>query len=149
MLRGPTGPAVSSVRERLEALCRQRILVLDGATGSLIQGLGLSEAEFRGERYADHDVDLRGNDPVLALTRPDVVASIYDAYFEAGSDIVQTVTFTATSIAQADYRLEDAALDMNRESARLARQACDAWTARTPERPRFVAGSVGPLNKKL
>ena len=136
-------------REQLEALCRERIVVLDGATGSLIQGYGLSESDQRGERLRDHPVDVKGNDPLLALTRPEVLEEIHQNYYEAGADICLTVTFTATSISQADYRLEPLVYEMNREAARIARAAADDWTARTPDQPRFVAGSVGPLNKTL
>ena len=140
---------MTSTRDRLEALAHERILVLDGATGSLIQSYGLSEADHRGERFADHPVDIKGNDPVLALTRPEVIREIHDRYYEAGADICLTVSFTSTSIAQADYQLEAAVYDMNVQAAAIARQSADAWTARTPDRPRFVAGSVGPLNKTL
>ena len=142
-------PSRQGVSQRLEALCAERILVLDGATGSLIQGFGLGEADFRGERFADHPVDVKGDDPILTLTRPDVIEAIHDRYYEAGADICLTVSFTATAISQADYRLEPHVYDMNRAAAELARRACDAWTERTPERPRFVAGSIGPLNRTL
>ncbi|MBM2823212.1 MAG: metH, partial [Thermoleophilia bacterium] len=108
-----------------------------------------SEEEYRGERFRDHPRDVRGDPDLLNLTRPEVVAEIHNAYFEAGADIATTNTFTATSIGQADYALEDVAAEMSLEGARLARAAADEWTARTPEKPRFVAGSVGPLNVTL
>lgn len=127
----------------------ERILVLDGSWGVLLQGRGLSEEDFRGERFRDHARDVKGDPDLLNLTRPDIVASIHSSYFEAGADITTTNTFTATSIGQADYGLEDAVYDMNVAGARLARAAADEWAARTPERPRFVAGSVGPLNVTL
>jgi 5-methyltetrahydrofolate--homocysteine methyltransferase len=121
--------------------------VLDGATGTLIQRYGLTEADFRGQRFADHPCDLRGDSDVLCLTRPDVVRAVHDAYLAAGADIITTDTFTATRIAQADYGLEDAAYEMHVEAARIAREAADAAEAREPGRPRFVAGSLGPTNK--
>jgi 5-methyltetrahydrofolate--homocysteine methyltransferase len=133
----------------LETLLSQRILVLDGAMGSLVQGYGLSESDFRGTRFAEHPRDLKGNTDVLVLTRPDVIDEIHRAYLDAGADIIETATFTATSISQADYGLERAAYEMNVAAARIARRACDETTARTPDRPRFVAGSIGPLNKTL
>ena len=133
----------------LEELLSSRILLLDGATGTLFQGLGLSEEEYRGIRFADHPRDLKGNHDVLSLTRPEAVRSVHELYLEAGADIVETNTFTATAIAQADYALEPFAREMNREAARIARETVEAWTVRTPQRPRFVAGSVGPTNRTL
>jgi 5-methyltetrahydrofolate--homocysteine methyltransferase len=138
-----------NVAAELRKLMEERILVLDGAWGVLIHQRGLSEAEYRGERFRDHPRDLRGDPDLLNLVRPDLVSSIHDAYFEAGADIATTNTFTATRIGQADYALEDVAAEMSREGARLAREEADRWTAKTPERPRFVAGSVGPLNVSL
>jgi 5-methyltetrahydrofolate--homocysteine methyltransferase len=138
-----------TVQERLRELLAEKILVLDGSWGVLIHRRELSEEEYRGERLASHSHDVKGNPDLLNLTRPQVVSEIHDAYFEAGADIATTNTFTATSIGQADYALEGLAAEMSLEGARLARAAADAWTARTPERPRFVAGSVGPLNVSL
>ena len=123
--------------------------MLDGSWGVLIHRRGLSEEEYRGERFAAHTHDVKGDPDLLNLTAPHIVAEIHDAYFEAGADIATTNTFTATSIGQADYALEGAAAEMSLAGARLARAAADAWTARTPEKPRFVAGSVGPLNVTL
>ena len=128
---------------RLRALLDQRIVVLDGAWGVLLQGRGLTEAEFRGDRFADHPKDVKGDPDLLNLTQPDIVASIHREYLEAGADITTTNTFTATSIGQGDYGLQDAVYDMNVEGARLARTAADAFE------DRFVAGSVGPLNVTL
>ncbi len=128
---------------------RSRILVLDGATGTLVQRAGLTEEDYRGDRFADPATragDLRGNSDVLVLTRPDVVRDIHRTYLEAGADIVETDTFSAQRISQADYGLQQHAYEMNLEAARLARAACDAMTARTPDRPRFVAGALGPTN---
>ncbi len=138
-----------SVRSQLEGLLAERILVLDGSWGVLIHRRGLSEEEYRGERFAKHTRDVQGDPDILNLTQPDLVSSIHDDYFEAGADIATTNTFTATRIGQADYGLEDAAADMSLAGARLARKAADEWTVKTPEKPRFVAGSVGPLNVSL
>jgi 5-methyltetrahydrofolate--homocysteine methyltransferase len=126
-----------------------RIAVLDGSWGVLIHRRGLTEADYRGERLAGHARDVKGDPDLLNLTQPDVVRELHDAYFEAGADITTTNTFTATSIGQADYSLETLAAEMSLEGARLARNVADAWTARTPEVPRFVAGAVGPLNVSL
>jgi 5-methyltetrahydrofolate--homocysteine methyltransferase len=125
----------------------QRILVLDGAMGTLVQQHRLTEEDYRGERFHDWEGQLKGNADVLSLTRPDVIASIHRAYLEAGADIVTTNTFTATRISQADYAMADLAHEMNVAAARIARAECEAMTARTPERPRYVAGSLGPTNR--
>src|SRR5574337_741314 len=127
---------------QLPALLRQRIVVIDGAMGTMIQRLGLGEADFRGARFADHPKDLRGDSDLLCLTRPDVVRSIHDAYLAAGADIIETNTFGATSVAQADYGLAALAREINVAAARIARAAADACA--TPHRPRFVAGALGP-----
>ena len=140
---------MSDVESRLRALLDERILVLDGAMGSLIQAHGLDEADFRDERFRDHSIDLKGNNELTVLTRPDVVEEIHSAYLEAGADIVLTNGFSANAISQSDYGLEDYCLEMNREAARIARRAADAWSERTPERPRFVGGNLGPTNRTL
>ena len=127
-----------------EALQR-RVLVLDGATGTMQQGYGLTESDYRGERFAGHPADLAGNGDVLSLTRPDVIEATHRAYLEVGADIIETNTFSATRIAQADYALEDAVADMNFASATIARRAADAFA--TPDRPRWVAGVLGPTNR--
>ncbi|MFN3584609.1 homocysteine S-methyltransferase family protein [Phenylobacterium sp.] len=129
----------------LKAAAKERILILDGAWGVMIQKRGLSEADYRGERFKDAPGELRGNNDVLCLTRPDIIAELHDAYFEAGADISETNTFSATAIAQAEYGLQAAVRDINVEGARLARAAADRWTAKQPDKPRFVAGSIGPL----
>ncbi|MBA2345044.1 MAG: homocysteine S-methyltransferase family protein, partial [Rubrobacter sp.] len=129
------------------ALLKQRILVLDCAKGTMIQGYGLPEDEYRGERFADHPNELKGNNDVIALTRPDILRAIHDACLESGSDIIGTNTFTSTSISQSDYGLEDLAYELNREAASIAREAADAFAEKTPERPRFVAGAIGPTNR--
>ncbi len=140
---------MEDIRAHLQHLLAERILVLDGAWGVLIHRRGLSEAEYRGERFRDHHKDVQGDPDLLNLTHPEIVTEIHDAYFAAGADIATTNTFTATRIGQADYDLGDVAAEMSLEGARLARQAADEWTRRTPERPRFVAGSLGPLNVTL
>ncbi|MFT7578795.1 MAG: 5-methyltetrahydrofolate--homocysteine methyltransferase [Myxococcota bacterium] len=136
-------------RKQLEALMDQRILVLDGAMGTMLQGYELGEADFRGERFKDHPSDVKGNSDLLCLTRPDVVRAIHDAYLDAGADMIETNSFTATTIAQDDYGLSHIAYDLNVAAAKIAREAADARTALTPEKPRFVVGSVGPLNRTL
>jgi 5-methyltetrahydrofolate--homocysteine methyltransferase len=133
----------------LRELLRQRILVLDGAMGTMIQRRGLTEADYRGARFERHPKDLKGDTDVLALTRPDVLRAIHDEYFDAGADIAETNTFGATSIVQAEYGLEHAAYEINLAAARVAKESAVAWTKRTPRKPRFVAGSIGPLNKTL
>ena len=130
---------------RLEDLVRQRILILDGAMGTMIQQYGLTEADFRGEYFNDVPGQLKGNNDVLCLTRPDVVSDIHRKYLAAGADIIETNSFNATRVSQADYHLERYVYDINLAAARLARQAADAFS--TAEKPRFVAGSVGPTNK--
>ena len=137
------------VRARLDAALRERILILDGAMGTMIQRRRLGEADFRGERFAGHVHDLAGDNDLLVLTQPDVIAAIHDEYLEAGADIIETNTFNSTAIAQADYGLEAIVYELNRDAARLARQAAERWTARTPDRPRFVAGAIGPTNRTL
>src|SRR2546430_3665410 len=133
----------AGVRSRLAALVGERIVVLDGAWGVLLQGQGLSEEEFRGERFRDHDHSLKGDPDLLNITRPDLVSEIHRGYLEAGADITTTNTFTATSIGQGDYGLQGAVYDMNVAGARLATQAAAAFG------DRLVAGSVGPLNVTL
>ena len=123
----------------------KRILILDGAMGTMIQRYKLGEADFRGERFAEHHKDLKGDNELLSLVRPDVISEIHRQYLEAGADVIETNTFGATSIAQGDYDLPELAYEMNLESARLARAACDAYS--TPEHPRFVAGALGPQPK--
>ncbi len=137
------------IRRTLEALLAKRILVLDGAMGTMIQRLKLTEAEFRGDRFAAHPRDLRGDNDLLVLTRPEAIAAIHSQYFEAGADLVETNTFNSTSIVQADYGLESLAYELNVEAAKLARTAADEWTAHTPHQPRFVVGSIGPMNRTL
>jgi len=128
-------------------LLTERILLLDGATGTLIQTHKLREEDYRGARFADHPSDLKGNNDLLCLTRPDVVRSVHDAYLAAGADIVETNTFNATTVAQADYGLESIVYEINLRAAQIAREACDAVAYDDPEKPRFVAGVLGPTNR--
>ncbi len=125
----------------------QRILFLDGAMGTMIQTYKLGEADYRGDRFADWGRDLKGNNDLLSLTRPEIIRAIHAAYLEAGADILETNTFNANRISMADYGMEDLAREINREGARLARAAADVMTAETPDRPRFVAGVIGPTNR--
>ena len=126
----------------LPALLAQRILIIDGAMGTMIQRYKLSEADFRGQRFQDHPKDLKGNNDLLVLTQPQVIRQIHEQYLAAGADLVETNTFGATSIAQDDYRLGHLAREMNVAAAKLARDACDKYA--TPDKPRFVAGALGP-----
>ena len=131
----------------LTAALRERVLVLDGAMGTMIQGYGLSEADYRGDRFADHQDDQQGNNDLLALTQPDIITAIHRAYLEAGSDLLETNTFNAQRISLADYGMQDVAYELNVAAAALARAECDAMTARTPDRPRYVLGTLGPTNR--
>ena len=135
--------------EKLKQIAKERVLILDGSWGVMFQKRKLDEADYRAERFKDHPGQLKGNNDILCLTRPDIVGDLHDQYYGAGADISETNTFSATTIAQADYELESAVRDINFEGARIARERADAWTAREPHKPRFVAGSVGPLNKML
>ena len=131
--------------QALPGILADRIVILDGAMGTMIQRFKLGEAQYRGARFKDFHCDVKGNNELLSLTRPDVITDIHERYLAAGADLIETNTFGATSIAQADYDMADLAAEMNRESARLARAACDKYS--TPEKPRFVAGAVGPTPK--
>lgn len=138
-----TNPRTSAIYEAIQ----KRILILDGAMGTMIQRYKLTEADFRGERFTDHPSDLKGNNDLLLLTRPDVISAIHRAYLEAGADILETNTFNAQRISQADYHLEHVAYELNREGARIAREVADEFTVLTPDKPRFVAGVLGPTNR--
>ncbi len=128
-------------------LLESRILVLDGAMGTMIQQYQLEEDDFRGSRFENHADSLKGNNDLLSLTRPDVIQAIHEAYFKAGADIAETNTFSSTSIAQADYNLQTAVYDINFQSARIAKAAARKYSDLTPNQPRFVAGSIGPTNR--
>jgi 5-methyltetrahydrofolate--homocysteine methyltransferase len=136
--------------ERIKALktaASERILFLDGAMGTMIQRYKFEEADYRGERFADWPSDLKGNNDLLVLTQPDIIRDIHEAYLEAGADILETNTFNAQAISMADYGMESLSYEMNVVAARLAREAADKWSEITPDRPRFVAGAIGPTNR--
>ncbi len=145
------GSGSPSIHRNTETLIREiakkRILVLDGAMGTLIQMLRLKEEDFRGERFADWPRHLRGNNDLLVLTKPDAIRQFHLDYLRAGADLVETNTFSSTTIAQADYGMEALAYELNVAGARLAREACDIMERETPGRPRFVAGAIGPTNR--
>jgi len=135
---------------QLTKLLKERILVLDGAMGTMIQSCRLAEADYRGPAasgLAGHVCDLKGDNDLLSLTKPEVIRAIHDSFLEAGADIIETNTFNATRIAQSDYRLEGRVREINLAAARIARECADAWTAKTPDKPRFVAGALGPTNR--
>ena len=129
----------------LSELLGERILLLDGAMGTMIQSYNLEENDFRGKRFQEHSCDLKGNNDLLSITRPEIIRAIHLAFLDAGADIIETNTFNSTSIAMADYRMEDLAYELNLEGARLARSAADELS--TDEKPRFVAGAIGPTNR--
>ena len=137
------------MKDTLLSLLEQRILVLDGAMGTMIQRHKLQEKDYRGTRFATHSHPLMGNNDILVLTRPDIIYSLHCDFLEAGSDIIETNTFNANPISQADYNASNLVKELNVEASRLARKAADEYTARTPDKPRFVAGSIGPTNKTL
>ncbi|MGR2766180.1 methionine synthase [Photobacterium ganghwense] len=134
-------------KEFIQERLAQQILIIDGGMGTMIQGYKLEEADYRGERFADWPSDLKGNNDLLVLTQPQLIRDIHSAYLEAGADILETNTFNATTIAMADYGMEALSAEINLEAARLARQVADEWTAKTPHKPRFVAGVLGPTNR--
>jgi 5-methyltetrahydrofolate--homocysteine methyltransferase len=139
----------STERSLFEKLLAERILVLDGAMGTMVQRYKLTEDDFRAKRFSSHSKELKGNNDLLCLTRPDVIQAIHEQYLDAGADLIETNTFSATSIAQGDYDLSSIAYELNVEAARVARRATDKYSALTPNKPRFVAGAVGPLNITL
>ncbi len=133
--------------EQLYKALNERILVLDGAMGTMIQRYKLEEEDYRGERFKNWEHPVKGNNDLLSLTRPDVIEAIHREYLEAQADIIETNTFSATTIAMHDYHMEELADELNFESAKIARKVCDEFTSKNPEKPRFVAGSIGPTNK--
>ena len=133
------------IRKQLE----QRILIIDGAMGTMIQRHKLEEADYRGERYKDWHTDVKGNNDLLSITQPHIIIGIHKEYLEAGADIIETNTFSSTSIAMADYDMQSLAYELNVASARCARIAADEYTKKDPSKPRYVAGAIGPLNKTL
>ena len=138
-----------SLWTEITAASTDRILMLDGAMGTMLQKKQLEEEDFRGERFADWPSPLKGNNDLLVLTKPEAVRSVHDAFLAAGADLIETNSFNATSISQDDYGMSDLASEIARASALVAREAADAWTEKTPEKPRAVLGSVGPMNKTL
>ncbi|MCU0367668.1 MAG: homocysteine S-methyltransferase family protein [Cyclobacteriaceae bacterium] len=132
---------------KIEEILRERILVLDGAMGTMIQRHTLEEADFRGERFKNHSSPLKGNNDLLSITRPDIIKDIHRQYLLAGADIIETNTFSGTSIAQADYHLEEVVYELNFQSAKIAKEVAVEVTKTTPDKPRFVAGAIGPTNR--
>lgn len=126
---------------------QERVLVLDGAMGTMLQRYNFTEEDFRGERFKDYPLPLKGNNDLLSLTQPKAIAEVHRKYFEAGADIVETNTFSGTTIAMADYQMEDLVYELNFESAKIAKSVANEFTQQNPEKPRFVAGSIGPTNR--
>jgi 5-methyltetrahydrofolate--homocysteine methyltransferase len=135
--------------QQLKNILSERILVIDGAMGTMIQRYNLSEEDFRGERFKDFPNDLKGNNDLLSITKPEIIKSIHREYFEAGADIIETNTFNANIISQADYHLQELAYEMNFESAKIAKDVADEFNQKYPDKHRFVAGALGPTNKTL
>ena len=131
----------------IEEILLKRILVLDGAMGTMLQDYKFSEEDFRGDRFVNHPCSLKGNNDLLSLTQPEAIKTVHRKYFEVGADIVETNTFSSTSIGMGDYQMEPWVYEMNFESAKLARQVADEFTKKNPDKPRFVAGSIGPTNR--
>ena len=128
-------------------IIKERILILDGAMGTMLQRHKFEEEDFRGDRFKDWPSPLKGNNDLLSLTQPQAIEDVHRQYFEAGADIIETNTFSGTTIAMADYGMEELVTELNYESARIARKVADEYTAKTPDKPRFVAGAIGPTNK--
>lgn len=137
----------SYIKQQIETQLKQRILLIDGGMGTMIQGYKLEEQDYRGARFADWHCDLKGNNDLLVLTQPQLIKEIHDAYLEAGADILETNTFNATTIAMADYDMQSISEEINYAAAKLARETADEWTAKTPDKPRYVAGVLGPTNR--
>ncbi|MFN3489599.1 MAG: methionine synthase, partial [Emticicia sp.] len=137
------------IKPNIREILKDRILILDGAMGSLIQEYKLSDADYRGEKFKDFPHEVKGNNDMLSITKPEVIKEIHAKYFEAGADIAETNTFSGTSIAMADYHMEDYVYELNYQSAKIAREVADEFTAKNPDKPRFVAGSIGPTNRTL
>ena len=131
----------------IEKELKKRILVLDGAMGTMLQAYKFSEEDFRGERFKDHPTPLQGNNDLLSITQPEAIKTVHGKYFEAGADIIETNTFSGTTIAMADYQLEDLVYELNFQSAKIAKQVATVFTLKEPHKPRFVAGSIGPTNR--
>lgn len=138
---------MNSRTQQLYETLNERILVLDGAMGTMLQRYKFEEEDYRGERFKNWESPVKGNNDLLSLTQPNAIAEVHKKYLEAGADIIETNTFSATTIAMADYHMEDLVYELNYESAKIARKVCDEFTSQNPEKPRFVAGSIGPTNK--
>jgi 5-methyltetrahydrofolate--homocysteine methyltransferase len=137
------------MKKTIQDCLKERILIIDGAMGTMIQRHKLQEADYRGERFKDWHTDVKGNNDLLSITQPQIITGIHKEYLDAGADIIETNTFSSTSIAQADYEMQSLAYELNVASAKCARAAADEYTAKDPSKPRFVAGAIGPLNKTL
>ena len=137
------------MKKTIQQCLRERILIIDGAMGTMIQQHKLEEKDYRGDRFKDWHTDVKGNNDLLSITQPQIIEGIHKEYLEAGADIIETNTFSSTSIAQADYDMQSLAYELNIASAKCARNAADEYSAKDPSRPRFVAGAIGPLNKTL
>src|SRR6201985_1888546 len=138
-----------SIRKTIQDCLKERILIIDGAMGTMIQRHKLEEKDYRGERFKDWPSDVRGNNDLLCLTQPDIIEGIHREYLEAGADIIETNTFNSQAISMADYHMEELAFEINVAAARLAKKAAADYTARNPDKPRFVAGAIGPMSKTL
>src|ERR687886_164103 len=147
VLKRTVGEEREARASEFRAVLKQRIMILDCAMGTMIQSYELSEEDYRGERFKDHPGDLKGNNDLLSITQPHIIRDIHEAVLEVGADIVETNTFNSTSISQADYGMENLVYELNYEAARLAREAADGYTEKTPDKPRFVAGAIGPTNR--
>lgn len=132
---------------KIEKILNERILVLDGAMGTMLQAYSFTEDDFRGTQFKDHPCPVQGNNDMLSITQPEAIKAVHQKYFDAGADIVETNTFSSTSIGMADYQMEDWVYELNFQSAKIAREVADASTAKDPNKPRFVAGSIGPTNR--
>lgn len=132
---------------KIEKILNERILVLDGAMGTMLQAYSFTEDDFRGTQFKDHPCPVQGNNDMLSITQPEAIKAVHQKYFDAGADIVETNTFSSTSIGMADYQMEDWVYELNFQSAKIAREVADATTAKDPNKPRFVAGSIGPTNR--
>src|ERR1700679_3113591 len=137
------------VRKTIQDVLKERILIIDGAMGTMIQRHKLEEKDYRGERFKDWPTDLKGNNDLLCLTQPAIIEGIHREYLEAGADIIETNTFNAQRISMADYHMEEVAFDINKAAATIAKRVAKEYTDRNPEKPRFVAGAIGPMSKTL
>ncbi|MEJ7589088.1 MAG: homocysteine S-methyltransferase family protein, partial [Ferruginibacter sp.] len=137
------------MKKTIQESLKERILIIDGAMGTMIQRHNPGEADYRGERFKEWHTDIKGNNDLLSITQPGIIIGIHRAYLEAGADIIETNTFSSTAIAQADYDMQSLAYELNVASARCARKAADEYSAKDPSKPRYVAGAIGPLNKTL